>query len=128
MFHTLQVDYFCLCSKLPQLLWPTDLDHLNQPKKCQPNGIFNKASPNPDFRLTRTGRPVDKASRPVNPKPSVLEGITTRSAWQNTFIKSSRLSKNARTLSWLGGISKSRKRARISSSFHFAASTNNRIQ
>ena len=45
----------------------------------KPNGTLRNASPNPELQLMSTGRLADRASSPVNPKPSDLEGMTTRS-------------------------------------------------
>ena len=46
-------------------------------------GTLPRASSKPEFLLTITGIPAEKASRPVNPNPSVLDGISTRSTSQN---------------------------------------------
>ena len=41
--------------------------------------MLPRASPKPEFLLTSIGSPADRPSRPVNPNPSVLDGISTRS-------------------------------------------------
>ncbi|CAH3170743.1 unnamed protein product, partial [Porites lobata] len=66
--------------------------------QLEPCGTFLKASPNPEFPLTSTGRPADKASRAARPKPSVRDGITARSTSQNNSASFSLLSLKQRTL------------------------------
>ena len=65
-----------------------------------PEGKLRSACANPELSLTRMGRPADNASRAVNPKPSVLEGIMARSTSQNNCFNLSLLCTNALTISW----------------------------
>ncbi|RMX60019.1 hypothetical protein pdam_00019306, partial [Pocillopora damicornis] len=59
-----------------------------------PDGTVHSASPNPEFPLTRMGRPADNASNAVKPKPSVLEGMMQRSTSQNNSFNLSLLCTN----------------------------------
>ena len=45
---------------------------------AEPKATLLSASPKPELRLTSKGRTADIASSPDKPKPSVLEGMTTR--------------------------------------------------
>ena len=65
-----------------------------------PEGKLRCACANPELPLTRMGRPADNASRAVNPKPSVLEGIMARSTSQNNCFNLSLLCTNALTITW----------------------------
>ena len=62
--------------------------------KEEPIGTLPRASSKAEFLLTITGIPAEKGSRPVNPNPSVHDGISTRSTSQNNWFRSSRLKCN----------------------------------
>ena len=64
----------------------------------KPKAALRSAFTKPELLLTSTGRPADIASSPVSPKPSVLEGITTRSTFWNKHLKLSRSSTYPLTL------------------------------
>ena len=96
--------------------------------KLGPNGILLKASANPEFELTRMGRPADKALRSLKPKPSSLEGIIARSASRSTFFNFSWVWITLRITKNLGSIPHSTNRFFVSSCIPSSAPTNKRRQ
>ena len=96
--------------------------------KSEPNGIPLKASPNPEFELTRMGRPADKALSSVKPKPSSLVGKIARSASRSTSFNLSWVWIALRIVKNLGLMPYSTNRFFVLSCIPSAAPTNKRWQ